>query len=142
MLRAKAEKEKRKFYQSRADEEWLEALEPLGTDSDKPFLELAPSVIGIFVKNYEILPSGRQVKDYYATESVGIASGILISALYHVGIARLTHTPSPMGFLNQVFDRPKNEHPFLLLIAGVPSESAKVPKLERYTLDANSSTAR
>ena len=82
------------------------------------------------------------MKDYYATESVGIASGILISALHHVGIARLIHTPNPMPFLNQVFDRPKNEHPFLLLIADVPSESTKVPKLERYTLDANSSTAR
>ena len=103
-LREAAEREEQEFYESKAPQEWLDALAPLGTDSNKPFLETAPYLIGIFVQNFGILPDGRRVKHYYATESVGIATGILISALHHAGLATLTHTPSPMGFLNQIFN--------------------------------------
>ena len=139
-LRYEAEKEEKEFYDSRATDEWLEALAPLGTNSDKPFLEIAPYVIGVFVQNFGVLPDGRKVKHYYATESVGIATGILISALHYSGLATLTHTPSPMGFLNEIFQRPDNERPFLLLVAGYPSKSALVPKIGRQSLKEISST--
>ena len=121
-LRYEAEKEEKEFYDSRATDEWLEALAPLGTNSDKPFLEVAPYVIGVFVQNFGVLSDGRKVKHYYATESVGIATGILISALHYSGLATLTHTPSPMGFLNEIFQRPDNERPFLLLVAGYAAD--------------------
>ena len=139
-LRYEAEKEEKEFYDSRATDEWLEALAPLGTNSDKPFLEVAPYVIGVFVQNFGVLSDGRKVKHYYATESVGIATGILISALHYSGLATLTHTPSPMGFLNEIFQRPDNERPFLLLVAGYPSENALVPKIGRLSLKEISST--
>ena len=139
-LRYEAEKEEKEFYDSRATDEWLEALAPLGTNSDKPFLEIAPYVIGVFVQNFGVLSDGRKVKHYYATESVGIATGILISALHYSGLATLTHTPSPMGFLNEIFQRPDNERPFLLLVAGYPSENALVPKIGRLSLKEISST--
>ena len=141
-LREAAEREEQEFYESKAPQEWLDALAPLGTDSNKPFLETAPYLIGIFVQNFGILPDGRRVKHYYATESVGIATGIMISALHHAGLATLTHTPSPMGFLNQIFQRPKNERPFLLLVTGQPDENALVPKIERQPLENICSTVR
>ncbi len=130
-LRAAAEAEEREFYRHRAPAEWLAALAPLGTDEDKPFLETAPWLIAIFAQRYGLLPDGRKVKHYYPLESVGIASGMLITALNHAGLATLTHTPSPMGFLNEVLERPSNERPFLLLVTGYPAPDAVVPAIER-----------
>jgi iodotyrosine deiodinase len=121
-IRVAAEVEEREFYEHRAPPEWLEALAPLGTDADKPFLEAAPILIAIFVQAYGVTPTGARVKHYYATESVGIATGILITALHHAGLATLTHTPSPMGFLNRILTRPENERPFLLLVVGYAAE--------------------
>ena len=135
-IREAAEVEEREFYEHRASTEWLEALAPLGTDSNKPFLETAPYLIAIFLQKYGTLPDGRKVKHYYPTESTGIATGILITALHHAGLATLTHTPSPMKFLNEILGRPKNERPFLLLVAGYPADDAKVPDIERKPLEA------
>ncbi len=140
IIRMEAETEEREFYRSKASPEWLKALDPLGTDANKPFLETAPYLIGIFVKNYGLLPDGTQVKHYYATESVGIATGILITALHNAGLATLTHTPSPMGFLNKIFNRPKNERPFLLLVAGYAAKDAHVPDIQKYPLGEISSS--
>ncbi len=133
-IRQAAEAEEREFYQHRAPEEWLEALAPLGTDAEKPFLETAPVLIAVFAERYGLKPDGRQVQNYYVTESVGIACGMLIAALHHAGLATLTHTPSPMGFLSEVLERPRNERPFLLLVVGYPAEGAKVPNLTRKPL--------
>jgi nitroreductase len=135
-IREAAEAEEREFYEHRASAEWLEALEPLGTDSDKPFLETAPYLVAVFLKKYGELPDGRRVKHYYPTESTGIATGILITALHHAGLATLTHTPSPMKFLNDILGRPKSERPFLLLVVGYPAENARVPDIRRKPLDA------
>lgn len=126
-LREGAEEEERAFYHSRASQEWLDALAPLGTNEHKPFLETAPYVIAIFAQSYGVLPDGRNVKNYYVQESVGIATGFLIAALHHAGLGTLTHTPSPMGFLNDILGRPANERPYLLLVAGYPGEQAMVP---------------
>jgi iodotyrosine deiodinase len=134
-IREAAEAEEREFYEHRAPPEWLAALEPLGTDWEKPFLETAPYLIAIFYKNYDLLPDGRKVKNYYAVESVGIAAGFLIAALHHAGLATLTHTPSPMAFLNQILDRPKNERPFLLLVVGYPAPDAMVPAITKKPLE-------
>lgn len=133
-IRVAAEAEEREFYEHRAPPEWLEALAPLGTDADKPFLETAPVLIAIFVQTYGVTPTGARVKHYYATESVGIATGILITALHHAGLATLTHTPSPMGFLNRILNRPENERPFLLLVVGYPAEGAVVPDITKKAL--------
>lgn len=133
-IREAAEAEEREFYGGRAPQEWLDALAPLGTDEHKPFLEVAPYLIAIFAQSYCLLPDGRKVKNYYVQESVGIATGILITALHHSGLATLTHTPSPMGFLNQILDRPKNERPFLLLVIGYPAENARVPVITKKPL--------
>jgi iodotyrosine deiodinase len=130
-LRVAAEAEEREFYAHRAPAEWLAALEPLGTDADKPFLEEAPWLIAVFAQRYGVLPDGRKVKHYYPLESVGIATGMLVTALHHAGLATLTHTPSPMGFLNEVLGRPSNERPFLLLVTGYPADGAVVPVLAR-----------
>jgi nitroreductase len=130
-IREAAEIEEREFYAHRAPPEWLEALAPLGTGPDKPFLETAPVLIAIFAESYGRLPDGRKVKNYYATESVGIATGILITALHHAGLATLTHTPSPMSFLNQLLGRPRNERPFLLLVVGFPANGCLVPDIAR-----------
>ena len=138
-IRAAAEVEEREFYEHRASAEWLEALAPLGTDSDKPFLETAPYLIAIFLQKFGTLPDGRKVKHYYPVESTGIATGILITALHHVGLATLTHTPSPMRFLNDILGRPKNERPFLLLVTGFPADNAKVPDITRKPLEAYAS---
>jgi nitroreductase len=134
-IRAGAEEEERAFYGGRAPQEWLDALAPLGTDSNKPFLETAPHLIAIFGETYGLLPDGRKVKHYYVQESVGIATGYLIMALHHAGLASLTHTPSPMGFLNEILGRPSHERPFLLLVVGYPSDDAKVPKITKKPLD-------
>jgi len=130
-IRVAAEKEEKEFYEKRAPKEWLEALAPLGTDNNKPYLETAPYLIAIFMQRYGKLPEGREVKHYYGLESVGIATGMLITAIHNAGLASLTHTPSPMGFLNQILKRPKNERPFLLLVVGHPSEGAAVPDIKR-----------
>ena len=135
-IRAAAEAEEHEFYNTRATPEWLAALEPLGTDANKPFLETAPALIAIFAEAYGEQSDGTKVKHYYATESVGIATGLLIAALHHAGLASLTHTPSPMGFLNEILDRPTRERPFLLLVVGYPTEDATVPDISRKPLDA------
>ena len=134
-IREAAEAEEREFYAGRAPEEWLEALAPLGTDANKPFLETAPYLIAIFAERFGLGEEGGHIQNYYVTESVGIATGMLIAALHHAGLATLTHTPSPMGFLNEVLGRPKNERPFLLLVVGYPSDDARVPDLHRKSLD-------
>jgi nitroreductase len=134
-IREAAEAEEREFYQRRAPAEWLAALAPLGTDEHKPFLDSAPYLIAIFAQSYGVLPDGRKVKHYYATESVGIATGILITALHHAGLATLTHTPSPLAFLNRLLDRPAHERPFLLLVVGYPTEDAEVPVITKKALD-------
>lgn len=133
-IRVAAEEEEKEFYTNRAPKEWLDVLEPLGTDAHKPFLETAPYLIAIFYKSYELLPDGKQVKQYYASESTGIATGILITAIHNAGLVSLTHTPSPMYFLNEILDRPKNERPFLLLVIGYPAKDAKVPDIKRKKL--------
>ncbi len=126
-IREEAEKEERAFYSGKAPKEWLEALAPLGTDAAKPFLEEAPLLIAIFAQKFGLTPSGQQVKHYYVPESVGIATGFLINALHHGGLVTLTHTPSPMGFLNQICQRPSNEKPSILLVVGYPKAACQVP---------------
>lgn len=135
-IREGAEAEEREFYAHRAPQEWLDALAPLGTDADKPFLETAPYLIAIFSQSYGVLPDGRKVKNYYVQESVGIATGMLIAAIHHAGLASLTHTPSPMGFLNAILNRPANEKPFLLLVVGHPADTAVVPDIGKKPLSA------
>lgn len=134
-IREAAEKEEREFYDNRAPDEWLEALAPLGTDANKEFLENAPYLIAIFSQSYGIDENGEKMTNYYVKESVGIATGILITAIHHAGLVSLTHTPSPMGFLNEVLDRPENERPFLLLVVGYPAEEVKVPNITKKPLD-------
>jgi iodotyrosine deiodinase len=134
-IREAAEAEEREFYEHRASAEWLEALEPLGTDAEKPFLEKAPYLIAVFMKKYSTMPDGRKVKHYYPAESTGLATGLLITALHRAGLVCLTHTPSPMKFLNELLDRPLTERPFLLLVTGYPEHDATVPDIQRKTLD-------
>ena len=138
-IRIAAEAEEREFYEHGAPDEWLEALAALGTDANKPFLEVAPWLIAIFSQPYRILPDGRKLKHYYAIESVGIATGFLVTAIHQAGLVSLTHTPSPMGFLNQLLHRPSYEKPFLLLVVGHPAEKAEVPDLRRKPLEKISS---
>jgi nitroreductase len=133
-IRIAAEAEEREFYEHRASPEWLAALEPLGTDSNKPFLETAPWLIAVFLQKYGTLPDGRKVKHYYPTESTGLATGILITALHQAGLVCLTHTPSPMKFLNEILGRPGSERPFLLLVTGYPAADARVPDIRRKPL--------
>ena len=130
-IRLAAEAEERAFYDRRASKAWLDALAPLATDADKPFLEVAPYLIAIFQERFAQQDTGEKSKNYYAPESVGIATGILISALHQAGLACLTHTPSPMGFLQTALGRPVNERPFLLLVVGYPADGAEVPDLAR-----------
>jgi iodotyrosine deiodinase len=134
-IREAAEEEEKQFYTERAPQEWLDALAPLGTDEHKPFLETAPYLIAIFAQGYGVLPDGSHMKHYYATESAGIATGILITAIHNAGLVSLTHTPSPMGFLNELLDRPANERPFLLLVVGYPEDDAVVPDIGRKALE-------
>ena len=133
-IREAAEIEEQEFYERRAPDEWLAALEPLGTDEHKPFLETAPYLIAVFLQKYGELPDGRKVKHYYPAESTGLATGILITALHRAGLATLTHTPSPMKFLNEILGRPKSERPFLLLVVGYPASDARVPDIKRKEL--------
>ena len=135
VIREKAEEEEREFYNHRAPENWLEALEPFDTNANKPFLETAPWLVSIFVQKYGVESSGKNTKHYYTTESVGIATGILINALHYCGLATLTHTPSPMNFLNEILDRPQNEKPFLLLVVGFPKDDVQIPNISRKSIE-------
>lgn len=130
-IREAAEAEEHEFYRRRAPEAWLEVLAPIGTDESKPFLETAPRLIVIFEKRYDVTADGTRTKNYYTQESVGIATGILITAIHNAGLVSLTHTPSPMGFLNEVLERPANERPFLILVVGYPAQDAVVPDIAR-----------
>ncbi len=134
-IRVEAEAEEHEFYTRKAPKEWLDALAPLGTDEHKPFLETAPYLIVIFSQSYGLLPDGRKVKNYYVQESVGIATGMLITAVHNAGLVSLTHTPSPMGFLNEILGRPANEKPFLILVVGYPAENAAVPDIGKKPLE-------
>lgn len=134
-IREGAEAEEREFYQHRAPDDWLEALAPLGTDEHKPFLEIAPWLVAVFARQYGTRADGGRVKHYYVQGSVGIATGMLIAAVHHAGLASLAHTPSPMGFLNTILERPTNEKPFLVLVVGHPAPDAQVPDLQRKPLD-------
>ncbi len=134
-IREMAEKEEYEFYHGRAPQEWLDALAPLGTDEHKPYLETAPYLIVVFAESYGLLPDGRKVKHYYVAESVGIATGMLIAAIHHAGLVSLTHTPSPMGFLNQILGRPGHEKAFLILVVGYPAEDAVVPEISKKPLE-------
>ncbi len=133
-IRLAAEEEERAFYSGRAPQEWLDALAHLGTDAAKPFLETAPYLIAIFAQSYGLAPDGSKQRHYYVQESVGIATGFLIAALHHAGLATLTHTPSPMGFLSEILGRPANERPFLLLVTGYPAKEVTVPLITKKPL--------
>lgn len=133
-IRTAAEEEERAFYTQRASQEWLNDLAPLGTDANKPFLEIAPCLIAIFSQSYQLDSEGQKHLNYYVTESVGIATGFLIAALHNAGLACLTHTPSPMRFLNEILGRPSNERPFLLLVVGYPTDDAQVPVITKKPL--------
>jgi iodotyrosine deiodinase len=135
-IRVEAEKEEREFYERRAPQAWLDALAPLGTDADKPFLETAPVLIAIFARKHSEGPDGTRVKNYYVTESVGIATGFLIAALHHAGLATLTHTPSPMGFLNDILSVDEDARPAILLVVGHPAPDCRVPAIGRKPLAA------
>lgn len=134
LIRVAAEEEEREFYENRAPDEWLEDLAPLGTDANKPFLEIAPALIACFAQPYEVV-DGKRRKNYYVNESVGIAMGFLIAALHASGLATLTHTPSPMKFLNEICGRPEYERPLVLLVVGYPAEDALVPDITKKPLD-------
>jgi iodotyrosine deiodinase len=134
-IRIAAEQEESEFYNRRAPQEWLDALSVIGTDEHKPFLEAAPYLIVVFGKNHDFLPDGRRVKSYYVHESVGIATGFLIAAVHNAGLASLTHTPSPMGFLNTILNISPDEKPYLILVVGYPAENAQVPVIEKKYLE-------
>lgn len=134
-IREAAEAEEREFYGGRAPDEWLEALSHLGTDEHKPFLEEAPCLIAIFAQNRGVRPDGSSTKHYYVSESVGIATGMLITAVHNAGLVSLTHTPSPMRFLNEILGRPGHERPFLILVVGYPKEGAWVPRIGKKRLE-------
>lgn len=134
-IREAAEEEERAFYAGRASQEWLDALAPLGTDANKPFLETAPWLIVIFAQRHGVAADGKRIKHYYVPESVGIATGLLIAALHDAGLATLTHTPSPMGFLTEICGRPEHEKPVILLVAGYPADGAAVPDIRRKDED-------
>ena len=133
-IREGAEKEERAFYEHRAPDAWLDALSPLGTQWQKPFLDQAPCLIVIFAQKYGLDGKGDKVKHYYVKESVGIATGFLINALHHSGLVSLTYTPSPMDFLNRILQRPRNEKPFMILVAGYPEKGVTVPGISKKTL--------
>ena len=135
-IRVAAEREEQEFYQGgRAPKEWLDALAYLGTDEHKPYLETAPWLIAVFAQRYGLSAEGERFSHYYVQESVGLATGLLIAAVHHAGLASLTHTPSPMGFLNEVLGRPTSEKPFLLLVVGYPAEGTEVPDITRRPLE-------
>lgn len=130
-----AEEEESAFYDGKAPQEWLDALEHLGTDADKSFLEVAPYIIVVMAESYRISPEGDKVKNYYVSESVGIATGMLITAIHNAGLVSLTHTPSPMNFLNKILNRAANERPYLILVVGYPNENVTVPQITKKKLD-------
>lgn len=132
-IREAAEEAEREFYAT-APADWLAALEPLGTDAVKPYLEDAPYLIAVFAERYGVNPDGSHRTHYYVNESVGIATGFLLAALHHAGLVALTHTPSPMGFLREVLERPANEKPVMVIVTGYPADDARVPQLERKPL--------
>jgi nitroreductase len=134
-IREAAETAEREFY-AHAPEDWLAALTPLGTDANKPYLETAPYLIAVFAQRYGLTLEGARRTHYYVMESVGIATGLLLAALHHAGLASLTHTPNPMGFLNQVLERPANERPVMLVVTGYPATDAVVPRIRRKPLEA------
>ncbi len=134
-IRVEAEKEEYESYTSRMSEEWLADLRPLQTDWKKEFLEIAPYLIIVFKKAYDVGDDGNKQNNYYVSESVGLACGFLLSAIHHAGLVALTHTPSPMNFLTKVLNRPANERPFLLIPVGYPADEVYVPKLERKQLE-------
>ena len=134
-IRLGAEIEEREFYARRASAEWIEALEPLGTDENKPFLEIAPFLIVVFLKKFSSNDTGERLKNYYTSESVGIACGMLLAALHLSGVATLTHTPSPMRFLNRILGRPKDERPYMIVVAGYPEAGATVPVISKKPLN-------
>ncbi len=133
-IRRSAEEEEREFYEHRAPQAWLDALTSFETDARKPFLETAPWLIAVFTQSRGTRPDGTTFTHYYPRESVGIATGILIQAIHLAGLACLTHTPSPMGFLNQILHRPSHEKPFLLLVVGYPAEDARLPEITKKSL--------
>ncbi len=134
-IRKAAEEEEYESYHSRMPPEWLEDLRPLQTDWNKPFLEIAPYLIVVFKKTYDLTRDGEKKSNYYVAESVGLACGFLITAIHQAGLIALTHTPSPMNFLTKILNRPENEKPFLLIPVGYPAEETYVPKLERKNLE-------
>jgi len=135
-LRIAAEEEEREFYSGRASETWLKDLEPFGTDDQKPFLETAPYLIAVFRQSYGLdAETGERTQNYYVHESAGLAAGFLIAALHNAGLATLTHTPSPMGFLNEICGRPKNERPTMLVVTGYPAEGVTVPDIDKKSLE-------
>lgn len=134
-IREAAEAEERENYDRRFPDDWLAALAPFGTDWQKPFLETAPYLIVVFTVTYGLSSAEQKIKHYYVNESVGIATGFLLTALHLAGLATLTHTPSPMGFLGRILGRPANERPYLLIPVGYPAEQAQVPDIEKKPLD-------
>ncbi len=134
-IREAAEAEEREFYENRAGEEWLRALAPLGTDWQKPFLEAAPWLIVVFQQTYGVGDDGERIKHYYVPESLGIACGFLLAALHHAGLATLTHTPSPMGFLREILGRPQHERAVMIVVAGHPAVDATVPAIDKKPFD-------
>ena len=134
-IREAAEEVERAFYERRASKEWLDALQPLGTNASKPFLEDAPCLIVIFAQRNGLDAEGNKVQHYYVTRSVGIATGMLITAIHNAGLVSLTYTPSPMHFLNEILGRPENERPFLVLVVGYPAPDATVPQIGKKSLD-------
>ncbi len=134
-IRAAAEEEEARFYRE-GPADWLAALAPLGTDEHKPYLETAPHLIVVFAERYGRNPDGARFSHYYVMESVGIATGMLITALHHSGLVTLTHTPSPMGFLNRLLGRPQSERPLMIVVTGYPAPDAVVPRIGRKPLDA------
>ncbi len=134
-IRVAAEIEEKELYSHRAGDEWLKALEPLGTNEHKPFLETAPWLIAVFLKKFTLTPEGKQLKNYYTAESVGIACGLLLAALHDAGLVTLTHTPSPMGFLGEVLERPKHERAYILIVTGYPADDAMVPSITKRPLE-------
>ena len=134
-IRFAAQTEEEEFYSKRAPQDWLDALAPLGTDSDKPFLEHAPFLIVVFAQKFVVDNKGNKLKNYYVTESASIATGLLIAALHNAGLATLTHTPSPMKFLNTILERPSTEKPLMVIVTGYPEEGARVPDIQRKTLN-------
>lgn len=138
-IRTGAEQEEREFYSRRAPQEWLDALAPLGTNADKPFLDIAPTLIVVFAQKFQKDADGSKSKNYYVTESASLATGFLLCALHHAGLATLTHTPSPMKFLNRLLHRPDSEKPLMIIVTGYPADAARVPDIGRKSLQQFSS---